>query len=116
MTKIEMKTMPMTRNFTNRTALLCAILFSFIAEIRRTPIAAFAAGAALLSFSREQRIDAHSGLGRQFFKTASFNLVLDEYPALLFRQLLQRILELLDQHCPRLSCFRPSIRRRQEFF
>src|SRR5215510_5578061 len=47
---------------------------------------------------REQRVDAHARLGGQLAERAALQLVRDEHLALLLGQLLDRLLELVEQH------------------
>ena len=69
-----------------------------------------------VAFAREQRVHAHAGLGGHLLEAAPFQLVRDEHLALLLRQLVDRQLELIEQHVARVERLRSGIGRRQQIF
>src|SRR5437867_2457080 len=64
-----------------------------------------------IALPRQQRIHAHPGLGSHLLEAASFQLVGDEHLTLLLRQLLERQLELIEKHAPRVKRLRSGVGR-----
>src|SRR5436190_14136836 len=66
-----------------------------------------------IALPREQRVHAHSGLGGQLLEASSLQLVRDECIALLLRQLVERRLQLVEQHAAGVERLRTRVGRRQ---
>src|SRR5262245_34047328 len=67
-----------------------------------------------VSFSREQRVDAHAGLAGNLLETTAFQLVRHKNIALVFWQFVDRHLEFVDYHLTGVLCVRASLGRRQQ--
>ncbi len=66
--------------------------------------------------AREQRVHAQAGFRRDLLEAVAHYFVGDEYFALLFRQLIQSLVQFFQQHTPRVQRFRPGIGRRKPVF
>src|ERR1700761_4915589 len=69
-----------------------------------------------IALARQQGVDVHTRFLGDLLKRAALQLVRDKYAALLFGKILDRGLQLIEQHSTRVSGLRSSVRRRQQIF
>src|SRR5258708_22139901 len=108
-----MATMAMTMNFAIRFGRIALLLFieEFV-DLAQAPPQVHDG----VVLAGDQSVDVHAAFGGQLLETAALQLVGDEDRALLFRQLIERSIELVEQHAVGVGLLRTGVRGGENLF